>query len=177
MTSRFNHIGVVLMLALLLCAESCQRTTIPMRTMKRIYSDMFIADASLEFKPDLYLGVDSLAVYPAIFEKYGYTTEQFLETQEYLISHPDKFSKLVEQMKNDWDSYAKVAEAEIAVRDSLADIEYEKQQAIQTAIDNFMDSISFACLLDTIVVRCGDSTGVAAPVKRVPVRDTIIPGE
>ena len=165
MRTRFVHIRIVLLIAVLFLAESCQRSPIPMRTMKRIYGDMLIADSKIETDPDLFLGADSLGVYPSIFAKYGYTTEEFLAAQEYLISHPDKFMKITGQLKEMWDDANAEAGTEMAVRDSLADIEYEKELAIQTAIDNFLDSISFACILDTIDVRYGDTAVVRKAVK------------
>ena len=165
MKTRFERIRIVLLIAVLLLAESCQRSPIPMRTMKRIYYDMFIVDSQMEFAPDKFMEADSMAVYPSIFEKYGYTMDEFLETQAYLISHPDKMLKMAQDMKSVWDEKSAKAERERVVRDSLADIEYEKQQAIQTAIDNFLDSISFACLLDTIDVRYGDTAVARKAVK------------
>lgn len=166
MNSIRKTVRIVLLIGVLFCAESCQRSPIPMRTMKRIYGDMAIADATLENKPDLYLQVDTLAVYPAIFAKYGYTTEDFLEAQKYMITHPDKFSKMALQLKKEWAAKYVKAEREMAVRDSLDNIEYEKQQAILAERDNFLDSISFACLLDTVVVRYTDSLAKPDSLKR-----------
>ena len=165
MKTRFERIRIVLLVAVLLLAESCQRSPIPMRTMKRIYNDMFIVDSQMEFAPEKFMEADSMAVYPSIFEKYGYTTEEFLEAQSYLISHPEKLMKMAQDMKTMWDAKNATAQREMAVRDSLADIEFEKQQAIQTAIDNFLDSISFACLMDTIDVRYGDTAVVRKAAK------------
>lgn len=169
------------MLAVVFLATSCQKSPIPLRKMQRIWADMLIADANVNENPDLHLAADTLAIYTAIFEKYGYTDEQFKETQRYLLAHPKKFMKMAEKQKADFDRILAVAQREMAVRDSLADIEYQKELAIQVALDNFLDSISFACLLDTVFVDLGqdsvavtvyndDSTRFVAPF----VRDTTV---
>ncbi len=149
-----------MMLAAVLLAVSCQRSPVPIRTMQQIYSDMMIADANIENSPDLHMATDSMAVYPAIFEKYGYTYEQFEEAQRYLLAHPKKFLKIVEKQKADWDKLLASVQREIEIRDSIANIEYEREMAAQAAIDNFLDSISFACLLDTVFVDLGQDSVV-----------------
>ena len=129
--------------------------------MKHIYMDMMIADANVENNPDMHLSVDTMAVYQAIFDKYGITVEDFLESHRIMLSDPEKFGKMAKDWKEEFEKRNNVAQREIDVRDSLANIEYERQLAIQTEIDNFLDSIGFAHLLDTVdVCRLSDSTVV-----------------
>ncbi|MBQ9475505.1 MAG: DUF4296 domain-containing protein, partial [Bacteroidales bacterium] len=80
-----------------LSAASCsERTPIPRKTMQRIYYDMMLADSSVEILPDARMASDSVGIYQPIIEKYGYTVEQFLSSQEMLLQNPEKLMKLFE---------------------------------------------------------------------------------
>lgn len=151
--------SALLAVCLLLCAASCsERTPIPRKTMQRIYYDMMLADSYVELSPDFRTASDSMGIYRPLIEKYGYTVEQFLATQAILLKDPESFSRIFEANSKAYHAKAEEMMARIHVRDSLADLQFELEQAERVALDEFLDSISYAKLMDTLVVSfIGDS--------------------
>ena len=148
-----------LAVCLLLCAASCsERTPIPRKTMQRIYYDMMLADSYVEVNPDARMASDSTGVYRPLIEKYGYTEEQFLATQAILLNDPESFAKIFEANNKAYHAKAEELMAQIRIRDSIADVEFEMAEAARVALDEFLDSISYAKLMDTLLVSfVGDS--------------------
>ena len=140
-------------------AASCSdRMPVPRKVMQRIYFDMMLADSFVETEPHARMASDSIAVYPPLIEKYGYTVEQFLASQEILLKDPEKMSKIFEANKKTYHDSAVALMARIHLRDSLADVAFEEEQAAQVAMDELLDSLSFACMMDTLLVSfVGDS--------------------
>ena len=151
--------SLILSAALVLAASSCSdRMPVPRKTMQRIYYDMMLADGYVEMLPDARTATDSLAIYRPIIEGYGYTVEQFLASQEILLRKPARMSKIFEANKNSYHDSAEVIMRNIHIRDSLADIIYEQEQAERVALDELLDSLSYAKMLDTLLVAFdGDS--------------------
>lgn len=151
-----------ILLALIVSVSCTQMSPIPKKTLQKIYYDLLVADSKMDSHPDLKAMSDSMAVYPGIFEKYGYTTEQFLQAQEYWVTRPEQFRKMLEANKKLFDDRAAVLTREIEVKDSIADALYELKQAELAEIDNFLDSVSFACMLDTILLSYAPSDDTCA---------------
>ena len=72
---RFLHIVLVLLLAV-----ACRGPrVIPKDTMTDIYTDMFLADQMVRDADIPRAQMDTMLLYEAVFEKYGYDTEDYLE--------------------------------------------------------------------------------------------------
>lgn len=151
-----------LLLAMAISVSCTPVSPIPKNTLQKIYYDMLLVDSMLDSYPDLRMKTDSMSVYPAIFERYGYTAEQFMQAQDYWVSRPEEFRKMLESNKKLFDERAAVLSREMEVRDSIADALFALKEAEQAELENFLDSISFACRLDTIRVSFSADTFTVA---------------
>ena len=105
---RFLHIVLVL-----LVAAACQRTRIiPKDTLTDIYTDMFLADQKVREQNIPPSQMDTMLVYEAVFEKYGYDTEDYLNSVRYYLKDPERFAKVFE-------SVAKRLEGEVKALDKI----------------------------------------------------------
>lgn len=110
----------VFFLAALLVICSCGKNAIiPKRTLSKIYADMLLTESWL--RTDLYMKhmADTSMVYESIFNKYGYTTEDYWRTVDRYMNDPDKFSKIFEKAASRLDEDAKYVEAEKAWTDAM----------------------------------------------------------
>ena len=105
---RFLHIVLVLLVAV-----ACQRTRIiPKDTLTDIYTDMFLADQKVREQNIPPSQMDTMLVYEAVFEKYGYDTEDYLNSVRYYLKDPERFAKVFE-------SVAKRLEGEVKALDKI----------------------------------------------------------
>lgn len=70
---------------LMLCACSKKDNIIPKQEMTRIIGEMYIADQYIERKPELRAQIDTLILYEAVTNRYGYTIEDFRISVEYYL--------------------------------------------------------------------------------------------
>ena len=70
---------------------------IPRKKMVSIYADMFVADQWLNQNYKAERVADTSFVYEAIFEKYGYDSEDYRASVDYYIQDPDRFARILRQ--------------------------------------------------------------------------------
>ena len=105
---RFLHIVLVLLVAV-----ACQRTRIiPKDTLADIYTDMFLADQKVREQNIPPSQMDTMLVYEAVFEKYGYDTDDYLNSVRFYLKDPERFAKVFE-------SVAKRLEGEVNALDKI----------------------------------------------------------
>jgi len=93
-----KFIVIYFLLAALL---SCKRAEIiPQEDMVKIYHDMYLLDQSLLNRRCFSHLADTLLIYRPIFEKYGYTGEDYAASVSFYLERPEKFSKLFLEVKN-----------------------------------------------------------------------------
>ena len=86
----------VLVSAVCLCSCSRDGKVIPRSKLSRIYAEMFLADAWLNTAPmEARDRADTMAFYEPIFEKYGYTVEDYWASVSYYLQDPDRFSRIL----------------------------------------------------------------------------------
>ena len=86
----------VLLLAVCLCSCGREGRVIPKSKMSKIYAELFLADAWLITAPFEAKGkADTMAFYEPIFEKYGYTVEDYWASVSYYLQDPDRFSRIL----------------------------------------------------------------------------------
>ncbi len=96
-----RNIYIILTIILLGAFCSCSRhKTISKQDLARIYYDMYMTDEAISQNRDLRRMTDSLHLYEPIFNKYGYTTEDYLFSVNQYLQNPDKYKKIFEQTKN-----------------------------------------------------------------------------
>ena len=107
---RFLHIVLVLVVA-----AACQGPrVIPKGTLTDIYVDMFLADQVVRELNIPRPQMDTMLVYEAVFEKYGYDTDDYLYSLQYYLKDPERFAKV-------FDAVAKRLEGEVDALDKLID--------------------------------------------------------
>ena len=67
------------------------------KKMVSIYADMFVADQWLNQNYKAERVADTSFVYEAIFEKYGYDSEDYRASVDYYIQDPDRFARILRQ--------------------------------------------------------------------------------
>ena len=94
MFRRPGHILVFVLLALTVL--SCGKArVIPRGKLVDIYAEMFLTDQWLRDNQDVKKTADTLLVYEPIFNRYGYTTDDYLKTVEHYMREPDKYAKIL----------------------------------------------------------------------------------
>ena len=107
---RLLHIVLVL-----LAVAACQRSRIiPKDTLADIYTDMFLADQMVREENIPRVRMDTLLLYEAVFQKYGYNTDDYLNSVRFYLKDPERFAKVFE-------SVAKRLEGEVDALDKIID--------------------------------------------------------
>ena len=105
---RLLHIVLVL-----LAVAACQRTrVIPKDTLVDIYTDMFLADQMVREENIPRVRMDTLLLYEAVFQKYGYDTDDYLNSVRHYLKDPERFGKVFENV-------AKRLEGEVDALDKI----------------------------------------------------------
>jgi len=74
----------------LLIFTSCGESRIPKQKMSKIIAEIYISDRYINTNQELVRAVDSSFLYEPIFNKYGYTTKDFIYTINYYVEQPAK---------------------------------------------------------------------------------------
>ena len=107
---RFLHIVLVL-----LAAAACRGPrVIPKDTLEDIYLDMFLADQMVREENIPRPQMDTMLLYEAVFQKYGYDTDDYLHSVRYYLKDPERFAKVFEnvakRMQDEVDALDKIIE-------------------------------------------------------------------
>lgn len=107
---RFLHIVLVL-----LAVAACQGPrVIPKDTLTDIYTDMFIADQMVREENIPRARMDTMLLYEAVFEKYGYDTDDYLHSVRHYLKDPERFAKVfenvAERLQGEVDALEKIIE-------------------------------------------------------------------
>lgn len=89
----------LLMILGALLLSSCSSAPIPQRTMMNIYYDMFTVDEVIREWPDALAAADSMSVYGAIFDRYGYTVEDYLSAVDFYLRKPELFARMMKKVQ------------------------------------------------------------------------------
>ena len=114
MRGLLRHILAAFVLAACLCSCGREGKVIPRNKFASIYAEMFLADAWLSTaSPDDRLRSDTTAFYEPIFEKYGYTIEDYWASVSYYLQDPDRFSRILHRSRLQLESQIKALQAEM----------------------------------------------------------------
>lgn len=96
--------GSYIVLAFLLCAcllGSCRRKdearVIPRNVMAKIYAEMFVVDQWMVDNAGKHRMPDTTLYYEPVFNKYGYTTDDYLHSVDHYLSDPERFSRILDK--------------------------------------------------------------------------------
>ncbi len=94
-----KHSFLYCVLALVICFSSCgkKEKVISRGDMAKIYAEMFVADQRLGKNNQIKRMADTSFVYEPIFNKYGYTTEDFRNSMAYYINDATRYARILRQ--------------------------------------------------------------------------------
>jgi hypothetical protein len=135
---RALHIVLVLTVA-----AACQGPrTIPKDTLVDIYTDMFLADQVVREENIQHYQMDSVLLYEAVFEKYGYDTDDFMFTLRKNLRDPERFAKVLEAVTKRLEGKVNALDKVIEIRNGEADERAIKRPLLDSILAPFSrDSI------------------------------------
>ena len=108
----------ILMPLVALLAVSCQGPrVIPRDKMVDIYCDMLLADQQIRDNNVLRNRADTMLVYEAVFNRYGYNTDDYLHSVNHYLGDPERFAKIMGDVAEKLQSEAGALEKEIGYLD------------------------------------------------------------
>lgn len=88
--------ALICLCVLCLLFQGCgKRRYIPAGTLSRIYAEMFIADQWSLSNSESRRQSDTTLFYEPIFNKYGYTTDDFQRTVSHYLYKPEKYKRIM----------------------------------------------------------------------------------
>lgn len=114
---KYLHILMLLVAAL---AVSCRGPrVIPRDKMVDIYCDMLLADQQLRDNNALRRQADTMLVYEAVFNRYGYDTDDYLLSVNHYLADPERYAKILGDVVEKLQSEAGKLEKEIGELDKM----------------------------------------------------------
>ena len=131
---RSLHIVLVLLLAV-----ACRGPrVIPKDTMADIYTDMFLADQMVRDADIPRAQMDTMLLYEAVFEKYGYDTEDYLYSLRYYLKDPERFGKVFENVAKRLEGEVEALKKIVELRNRIA----SKRDADYPLVDSLLAPFS-----------------------------------
>ena len=92
-----------------LCAAACSHgpKVIPRSKMIKIYEEMLVVDQWLFDNQDAGFKADTTLFYEPIFNKYGYTSEDYNVSVEYYLRDPLRYSRMLKKVALELDAKAR----------------------------------------------------------------------
>lgn len=136
MRIRPGHILAFLLLALAIL--SCGRARVISRgKLVDIYAEMFLTDQWLRDNPDIKKTADTLLVYEPIFNRYGYTTDDYLKTMEHYMREPDKYAKILKNTAKKLEKHEKEVQKAIDAIERVNKLHLSPVNASDTLLRRF----------------------------------------
>ena len=131
---RFLHIVLVLLVAV-----ACRGPrVIPKDTLTDIYTDMFLADQMVRDADIPRAQMDTMLLYEAVFEKYGYDTEDYLYSMRYYLKDPERFGKVFENVAKRLEGEVDALKKIVELRNRIA----SKRDADYPLVDSLLSPFS-----------------------------------
>jgi hypothetical protein len=160
---RILHIVLVLV-----AVAACQGPRIiPKGTLTDIYVDMFLADQQVREQNIPRTQMDSLLVYEAVFNKYGYNTDDYLNSVRHYLKDPERFAKVFEEVNKRLEGELKALDRQIEYEQNLANKRATKYPLVDSLLAPFSQDAVFVGLAR--VER--DSSRYPAWFRLMPVRE------
>jgi hypothetical protein len=139
---RFLHIVLVLV-----AAAACQNPRIiPKDTLTDIYEDMFLADQLVRERNLPQPQMDTLLVYEAVFNKYGYNTDDYLNSVRYYLKDPERFAKVFDEVNRRLEAKVKDLDRLIEFRQRLDERRAETYPLLDSILTPFSKEAVFVGL-------------------------------
>jgi hypothetical protein len=160
---RFLHIVLVIVLA-----AACRGPRIiPKDTLTDIYVDMLMADQFVREENIPRKQLDSMLVYEAVFNKYGYDTDDYMNSVRYYLKDPERFSKIFEEVAKRLEGEANALEKIIERQERLA----QRAVATNPRLDSLLALFSEENMYRGLARFVRDTSRYPIGFHMVPVRE------
>lgn len=99
MSRRLSYLAAAFLLLSCLAGCSGRGRVIPRDKLVKIYYDIIVLDQWVREHPASQPVVDTTLFFEPIFERYGYTFEDYDNTVHYYVDKPDKFAKVFDAVE------------------------------------------------------------------------------
>ena len=166
---RFCHIALLL---LVVAVAACHGPrVIPRAKLVDIYCDMFMADQQVRANDTPQRAMDSLLVYEAVFQKYGYDTDDYMHSLRHYLKDPERFAKVFEEVASRLEGQAKSLDPIIEHQDWVA----QRMGAKRPRIDSILAVFSKDSMYVGLARVARDSSRYPAWFRLVGVqKDTLM---
>jgi hypothetical protein len=128
----------------LVVAAACQGPrVIPKDTLTDIYEEMFLADQLVRERGIPSVQLDTLLVYEAVFNKYGYNTDDYQYSVRHYLKDPERFSKVFEEVARRLDEHVKSLDRQIEYEQQLANKRAETHPLLDSILAPFSKDAIF----------------------------------
>ena len=139
---RILHIVLVLV-----AVAACQGPrVIPKDTLTDIYVDMFLADQQVREEGKSSKQMDTLLVYEAVFNKYGYDTDDYQNSVRHYLRDPERFAKIFEEVTKRLSAEVSALDKIIEYNDRLASKKGRKYPLVDSLLAPFSKDAVFVGL-------------------------------
>lgn len=124
---RLSAFHIAALAVIILC--SCSREegkVIPKAKLARIYAEMFVADQKIGGDTKARSMADTSYVYEPIFEKYGYTSDDYRASMSHYIKDADRYAKILR-------------ETSIILEEEIAEL--KRQKAAMAPLEEALDAM------------------------------------
>ena len=128
----------------LVVAAACQGPrVIPKDTLTDIYEEMFLADQLVRERGIPSAQLDTLLVYEAIFNKYGYNTDDYKNSVRHYLKDPERFAKVFDEVARRLDDEVKSLDRQIEYEQQLAEKRAERHPLVDSLLAPFSKDAVF----------------------------------
>lgn len=90
-------LGIIVAFAVLSCSSKGGGKVIPRKVLAEIYADMFVADQWTNSSSRiLKRTIDTTMIYEPIFQKYGYTVDDYIASVDYYLYDPLRYERILQ---------------------------------------------------------------------------------
>ena len=131
-------LSVALMAALVSCSDKPK--VIPTGKMEKIYREMFMADQWIIKHPDKKRQADTAWLYVPIFEKYGYTAEDYRHSVDHYLNDPKRYSEMLDRVRKSIAKEYRPIERKLALAEKARHRADSLAQAMKAfSVDDFIN--------------------------------------
>lgn len=94
-----KRLYIILTIISVLFMSCSKKGIIPKDVMEDIYYDMYLTDSYIRYQVIPVNPPDSTLIYEPIFNKYGYTTSDYLTSNRYYLRDPENYRKILVEVK------------------------------------------------------------------------------
>ncbi|MGN1211330.1 MAG: DUF4296 domain-containing protein [Candidatus Cryptobacteroides sp.] len=157
-----KFLKILLPVVAAICMAACSSgkgRVIPKGTMAHIYAEMFVADQQIASDWKLKRTADTSLVYEPIFEKYGYTSEDYRASREYYIQDPDRYARILRKSVQILEGEVKELKKEKKMMESLEQVRKSIAVYAPERIHYMTGLNSYSRFVEDSLVFCVDSSG------------------